>query len=126
MSPIAPDREIYIANSQLPELRAWLEQRLGLPLLSKPAGKRQWRLQFSYEGHTLPVLLIEEASPGFSSLWIDSPHSPWADDQALAREAWAHFGQEVRAIAGSWQEDADPDEWWRINAEGEGRLHWGP
>lgn len=119
-----PDIEIYIANTKAADVLTWLATRFAEHGQPRPAGKRQWRQQLQFEGRTIPVLVIEEASPGFTSVWFDSPQTPWADDMACAREAFAHFQQEVRAIAGSWDEEADPDEWWRIDVQGETVIRW--
>ncbi|MDP2228541.1 MAG: hypothetical protein Q8J78_13815 [Moraxellaceae bacterium] len=122
----SPDIEIYLHAVPADAIRDWLTLRFpaeaALPW--RPAGKRQWRSKVMHEGQTLPVLVIEEASAGFTSVWFDSAHSPWADDHACAREAFAHFQTPVRATPGSWQEGDDPDLWWEISASGERELSW--
>lgn len=122
----AHDIEIYLQDTTSEAILAWLASRF--PDAGgkgpKPAGKKQWRLQVQHGDHAIPVLVIEEASPGFASVWFDSAHTPWDSDMACAREAHAHFGTEIRATPGSWQEGDDPDLWWHINAKGEGLLHW--
>lgn len=120
----SPDIEIYIAGPAAPVL-AWLQTRFpDTTAAPRPAGKKQWRLALQQDGHSLPTRVIEDAAPGFTSLWIDSPHSPWPDDIACAREAFAHFQTDVRATPGSWVEGDDPDLWWHIDSKGEGLLHW--
>lgn len=119
-----PDIEIYLADIAAPAVADWLAARFPGATPPRPAGKRQWRLHLPHAGTRIPVLIIEAAAPGFTSVWFDSPHTPWPDDQACAREAFAHFGCEVRATPGSWQEGDDPDLWWRLGPEGEGLLHW--
>lgn len=122
----APDIEIYLAGARPDAILAWLQQRFPESTASalRPAGKRQWRVQVSHGSHAIPVLVIEEAAPGFTSVWFDSPQTPWPDDISCAREAFAHFRIEVRATPGSWQEGDDPDLWWHIDAAGEGPIHW--
>jgi hypothetical protein len=120
----APDIEIYIAAVTPEAVLAWLQQRFAGTAAPRPAGKKQWRLALPYEGRTLPALVIEDAAPGYVSLWLDSPHTPWADDIACAREAFAFFRTEVRATPGSWQEGDDPDLWWHIDGKGEGLVNW--
>lgn len=121
----SPDIEIYIAGVAATPVLEWLQTRFpahsGTP---RPAGRKQWRLAVQHEGARIPVLVIEDAAPGFTSVWFDSPRTPWPDDKACAREAFAHFHAEVRATAGSWAEGDDPDLWWHIDARGEGTLHW--
>jgi hypothetical protein len=122
----APDIEIYIQQTSHEMIEAWLSSRFpaGAPLVPRPSGKKQWRLLIQNGGQQIPVLIIEEASPGFSSVWFNSAATPWSDDIACAREAHAHFQVEVRATPSSWQEGDDPDLWWKINADGEGLLQW--
>lgn len=119
-----PDIEIYLAVTKAADVLDWLAARFPEHQKPRPAGKRQWRQVMEFSGHSLPILVIEEAAPGFTSLWIDSAHSPWPDDMSCAREAFAHFGCEIRATAGSWTEDGDPDTWWSISQRGEAVIHW--
>lgn len=121
-----PDIEIYLQRTSRDAVIGWLAARFPASANSptRPAGKKQWRLVLQDGDHPVPVLIIEDASPGFTSVWFNSPHTPWPDDRACAREAQAHFHNEVRATAGSWQEGDDPDLWWRINDEGEGLMQW--
>lgn len=122
----SPDIEIYLHHTPADAVLAWLQQRFPetAGTRARPAGKKQWRLTLSAGDQRIPVLVIEEASPGFTSVWFDSPHTPWNDDIACAREAHAHFKVEVRATPGSWQEGDDPDLWWRLDQDGEGQVHW--
>ncbi|MCD6061061.1 MAG: hypothetical protein K0S16_1372 [Moraxellaceae bacterium] len=121
----APDIEIYIADVTPEAVLDWLAARFpDTAAQAKPAGKRQWRLTLRHDGHALPVLVIQDAAPGWVSVWFDSPHTPWADDITCAREAFARFGTEVRATPGSWREGDDPDSWWHITAGGEGLVSW--
>lgn len=122
----APDIEVYVQSTDAARIREWLDQRFP-PVAGqtwRPAGKKQWRRILTHEGHQIPALVIEEASPGFLSVWFDSPHSPWADDRECARELFGALGGVIRATAGSWQEGDDPDLWWEISTAGEHELHW--
>lgn len=103
----------------------WLSARFpDAPAALRPAGKKQWRTVLTQGAEDIPVLMIEEAAPGFTSVWFNSAHTPWADDLACAREAHRHFGREVRATPGSWHEGDDPDAWWSVAADGEKLVHW--
>lgn len=125
MSDTLPqDIEIYVANTPGKAVLDWLKARFPDQGAARPAGKRQWRQLIKYQNHEISVLVIEEASPGFTSVWFDSPHSPWATDLECAREASAHFQQEVRVTAGSWDESADPDAWISLTASGESVIQW--
>lgn len=121
-----PDIEIYLQHTSRDAVIAWLAARFPASANTppRPAGKKQWRLVLQDGEQQIPVLIIEEASPGFTSVWFNSPHTPWPDDMVCAREAHAHFHTEVRATAGSWQEGDDPDLWWRIDDQGEGLMQW--
>lgn len=120
------DIEIYLQDCTADAIFAWLAQRFpesaGRP--PKPAGKKQWRLHIRHGEQDIPVLVIENASPGFTSLWFDSAHTPWENDMACGREAHEFLHTEIRATPGSWQEGDDPDLWWQINQQGEGLVHW--
>lgn len=121
----SPDIEIYLRDTPADTIISWLKERF--PQSDEPAkstAKRQWQITLLHGDHSLPVLIIENANPGFTSLWIDSGNTPWADDIACAREAHAALGKEIRATPGSWQEGDDPDLWWHINASGEGLIQW--
>lgn len=120
-----PDIEIYLQETPANAVMEWLAGRFpDHPAAMRPAGKKQWRTVLRHGAASIPVLVIEDAAPGFTSVWLNSPHTPWNDDQACARDAHAHFGREVRATAGSWQEGEDPDAWWCISAAGEKLIHW--
>lgn len=121
-----PDIEIYVQQTTANAVLAWLTARFpaSANAQARPAGKKQWRIVVEEQEHKIPVLIIEGASAGFTSVWFDSAYTPWEDDIACAREAHAHFKTAVRAIAGSWQEGDDPDAWWHIDDKGEGLVHW--
>lgn len=121
----SPDIEVYLHQANTQALIAWLQLRFPESTApAKPTGKQQWKMNLVYQGSFIPVLIIEQASPGFSSVWFDSDRTPWENDQACARELFAHFHSEIRATPGSWQEGDDPDLWWYINASGEGLIQW--
>lgn len=122
----SPDIEIYLHDTPATDVLAWLAARFPASNgKTRPAGKKQWRLSVRDGDQDIPVLVIEEASPGFTSVWFDSPHTPWADDISCAREAFTHFQREIRATPGSWAEGDDPDRWWHIQAHGEeGFITW--
>jgi hypothetical protein len=118
------DIEIYIAATPAAEALAWLATRFPDHEPPRPAGKRQWQQRLHHGEAVVQVLVIEDASPGFTSVWFNSPDTPWSSDMDCAREAFSHFGREVRATAGTWKEDADPDEWWCLSASGERLIQW--
>ncbi|MGM0615843.1 MAG: hypothetical protein ACQES7_09775 [Pseudomonadota bacterium] len=119
-----PDIEIYLAQASHDALNAWLGDRLKAPPLT-PAGKQRWRTQGQYNGHSVPILLVEKAADGYASLWFDSPHMPWHTDQEAAQEAAEALQSEVRCSLGGWHPGADPDRFWQVLPGGrEGAIHW--
>src|SRR6218665_2421909 len=69
-----PDIEIYLQDTPASSVFLWLAARFpdADGKAPKPAGKKQWRLQLKHGEHLIPALVIEEASPGFTSVWFDS------------------------------------------------------
>ncbi|GHC24483.1 hypothetical protein [Aidingimonas halophila] len=119
-----PDIEIYLAEASLDVLDQWLTERLEAPSLSR-VGKRKWRTVGYYDGQTVPILLIEQAADGFTSLWFDSHSTPWPRDIDCAREIVERFGCEVRCSLGSWQPGDDPDRFLQLLPSGEEReIDW--
>ncbi|MEQ6918574.1 hypothetical protein [Halomonas aquatica] len=119
-----PDIEIYLARGDIERLDAWLHQAIGAEPLA-PAGKRQWRTRGRRGEAEVPVLLMEKAADGFASLWLDSPHTPWATDTECAREAAPRLGCEVRCSLGGWQPGDDPDRFLQVLPDGtEQAIDW--
>lgn len=120
-----PDIEIYLAKGVEREtVDAWLSEAIGAPAL-EPAGKLRWRSRGRYRGDVIPILLVEKAADGFTSLWLDSPATPWATDAELARAAAAALGCEVRCSLGGWHPGDDPDRFLQISADGsESIIEW--
>ncbi|WP_027965909.1 hypothetical protein [Halomonas halocynthiae] len=120
-----PDIEIYLARQAKREaIEAWLSETIGAPAL-EPAGKLRWRSQGNYQGDAIPVLLVEKAADGFTSLWLDSPATPWATDAELAHAAAAALECEVRCSLGGWHPGDAPDHFLQITADGsEHVIEW--
>lgn len=119
-----PDIEIYLAHTPHDALNAWLAQALDAPPLAA-AGKGKWRTQGHYNGHHVPILLVEKAADGFASLWLDSHHTPWYTDQEAAQHAAEALQTEVRCSLGGWSPGDDPDRFWQVLPGGEERaINW--
>ncbi|MGM0784668.1 MAG: hypothetical protein ACQEUM_11180 [Pseudomonadota bacterium] len=119
-----PDIEIYLAQAPREPLNAWLGELLDAAPL-RGAGRHQWKTHGHREGHSIPVLLVENAADGFASLWFDSAHTPWPRDTDCARDAAARLGCEVRCSLGSWQPGDDPDRFWQVLPDGTERaIDW--
>ncbi|SDM10436.1 hypothetical protein SAMN05192555_109133 [Franzmannia pantelleriensis] len=112
-----PDIEIYLADASVEAVSHWLSAQLDAAPL-RPAGKRQWRTSGNLQGQRIPVLLVEQAADGFSSLWFDSAATPWPRDADCARDACQALGCEVRCSLGGWQPGDDPDRFWRVLPDG--------
>lgn len=119
-----PDIEIYLAETDIPRIEAWLRDTLDAESL-KPAGKRKWRTRGHREHAEVPVLLVEAVADGFATLWFDSDATPWPRDTDCARDAARHLACEVRCSLGGWQPGDDPDRFWQVLPDGsEGTIHW--
>lgn len=120
----APDIEIYLRHCDRGRLEDWLCQLLQDLRCSKHQPP-VYHYQASYQGHEIPIMLIEGAAgKAFCSLWFNSEHSPWASDLDCARQAFQALECEIRCAPGPWQEGDAPDQWWCINQQGEQLIEW--
>lgn len=120
-----PDIEIYVKDASVGQIAGWLEKRLGtLTVLPAKGAMAQFRAE--RDGEPIPVHVFPGAvAKQWTSVWLDSPDTPWADDLACARDCFAFLGHEVRCAAGNWHgEEDDPDAFIRITADGEKAVSW--
>ncbi|RKR04453.1 hypothetical protein C7446_1661 [Kushneria sinocarnis] len=117
-----PDIEIYLQCHDVGTIAGWLSEALDGPAEFRPAGRNRWRCHVAGNGATIPVLLIENATEDFSSLWFDSDATPWPRDVDCARQASQALNCEVRCSLGSWQPGDDPDRFLQISADGEEQV----
>lgn len=71
--------------------------------------------------------LAAKAVGKWHSLLLESDTTPWEDDIACARAAFAALGVEIRCAPGGWQEEEaeeDADRWISINERGEEEIRW--
>jgi hypothetical protein len=125
-APNQPDIEIYVKGATVEELRSWLAQRFGALENEASRGAMQ-HFRAERDGSVIPVRVMPGAvGKQWTSVWLDSPDTPWANDLACARDCFSFVGKEVRCATGSWQEDddADPDAFLRVNADGETEISW--
>ncbi len=119
-----PDIEIYVRDTDVAAVRGWLEKRLG-PLVPEPSRGAMAKFTVDVGGTAVPVRITTGAvGKAWTSVWLDSPDTPWADDLACARDCYTVLGKEVRCAAGSWNEEADPDAFIKVNADGEKPIAW--
>lgn len=125
-APNQPDIEIYVHGASVDDIRQWLEKRLGA-LANEPSRGAMAHFRAERDGIALPVRVMPGAvAKNWTSVWLDSPDTPWADDLACARDCFSFLGKEVRCAAGGWHEDAeeDPDAFIQVNANGEKQISW--
>lgn len=126
MNTATPDIEVYILKCSQEEILLWLRSRFptspDFPILKKKPA--QLRIRIQHEDKMIPVLIIENASDGFASIWFDSADTPWGNDQVCAQELANYFNKTVRVTSGSWTEDSDPDLWWQLENGKESYIHW--
>lgn len=126
-APNQPDIEIYVKDAGVEDIHTWLAKRLG-PLTAEPARGAMAKFTIQADDVTIPVRIVSGAvGKAWTSVWLDSPDTPWADDLACGRDCFAVLGKEVRCAAGGWREtgnDNDPDAFVRITADGESAISW--
>lgn len=117
-----PDIEIYLKDAELPAVTAWLELAIG------PCTPWQTRGQTSQcRAGDIPVTWMPKAVGRWSSLLLASDQTPWEDDLACAKAAFAALGVQVRCAPGSWSEEQgeeDADRWLKVTAEGVSEITW--
>lgn len=119
-----PDIEIYIKNSSVEAICAWLAKRFEQ---LEPIGRKGLLHQYQarYQGHDFEVLINERAiGKSWIIVWFQSDKTPWSIDLDCAREASTELHTQVRCIASGWQEGDDPDEWWRVDKGKEQKIKW--
>ena len=117
-----PDIEIYLKDASQEAISAWLSEALG------PCSEWQQRGQtLKCQAGAIPVVFLPKAVGKWHSLMLESDATPWADDIACARAAFAALGVEIRCSTGGWEEEQgeeDADLWIKVNAEGEQEFIW--
>ena len=117
-----PDIEIYLKDAELDAISAWLTAALG------DCGEWQPRGQtFKTRAGGIPVTWLPKAVGKWHSLYLESDATPWSDDLACARAAFAALGVQVRCAPGGWSEEEaleEADRWIKIDAEGEQEIIW--
>lgn len=120
------DIEIYLLSCPQERILDWLQQTF-THLETPRTHNAQTLLVVQHQQQAINVTITEQAAgKKFTSVWFDSPNTPWANDIDCARQAYAAMACEVRCINSSWQEDesTDPDQWWKINQYEEGPFIW--
>lgn len=117
-----PDIEIYLKDADHQAIAAWLTQALG------PCSDWQQKGQtFQCRAGDVPVTWLPKAVGKWHSLYLASDATPWDDDVACAKAAYAALNVEIRCAPGSWEEeesDEQADQWLRISADGVQEITW--
>jgi hypothetical protein len=115
------DIEIYVKNTSAASAEKWL-QAMGWNTDAAIINRTTTKVIVNTDDNTFPVFVV--SSGKFISIWFQSEQTPWGNDLDCAKQAWQHFGKEIRASQGGWVEDKKDDRWWKIDGEGETLIDW--
>ncbi len=118
-----PDIEIYIRQQPVDIIVEWLGDRFDDCTEVMTKG-RSHSLEVIHEGTVIPVTIVENAAgKTWTSLWFDSPATPWANDVESGREVNRQLKCKVRCNAAFWKNGAENmDEWLEISEDGGEKL----
>lgn len=118
------DIEIYIAENDVEAITGWLASALPHFEVVR-SSKKGCKFRCGQSGLTSNGMVVLNAGrTGFTSIWIDSKDTPWANDVEMGRAAFAALASEVRCVESAWSKGDDPDQWLQINAQGEQIIQW--
>ena len=118
------DLEIYLKNDDVDAIAGWLESAFTHFELT---GKSKKGCKFRCGQNALTgkgMVVLNAGRTGFTSIWIDSKDTPWANDVEMGRAAFVALNSEVRCVESAWSKGDDPDQWLQINAQGEQIIQW--
>lgn len=120
-----PDIEIYIKKPDPEEIVAWLQQALGETTYHGTVKTGLHHYSVQYQDKALPVMIFPKAAgKAYTSVWFDTPDTPWQDDLDCAKAAADFLKTEVRCTRGGWSESQDPDEWLKVTDQGVEEIIW--
>lgn len=118
------DIEIYVDAADLDTLTGWLGGELR-DFQAYAKSRKGCRFRFTHEGQAGEGMIVLNAGrTGFTSIWLNTRHAPWAHDVAFGRAAFAALGCTVRCNESAWSKGDDPDRWLQIDASGEHIITW--
>lgn len=118
------DIEIYIESMDLDGLVSWLATQLG-SFQVRGKSKKGCKFGFVHQGNAAEGMVVLNAGrTGFTSVWLNTRVTPWADDVAFGRAAFAALGATVRCNESAWSKGDDPDRWLQIDSKGEQVIQW--
>ena len=118
------DLEIYIQCNELEAMENWLSNQLERFDVVRKSKKG---CKFSCQHQTQKsngMIVLNAGRTGFTSIWIDSRHSPWQNDVAMGRSAFEALNCVVRCVESAWSKGDDPDQWLEIDTQGERLIQW--
>ena len=118
------DLEIYLLSNELEQIKHWLTQRLpAVEFIGN--SKRGFRFKFNYQQQVNQGQVhCNAGNTGFTSVWLRNKASPWENDVAMARDAFAFLQVTTRCIESAWSKGDDPDQWLEISEQGEHLIQW--
>jgi hypothetical protein len=122
----SPDIEIYIKQGNIDEIRQWLSHSFENITHRTPTNnaQKQYHYHATYHQQSIPILIVPQVIDHYTSVWINSPQTPWKNDIECARDAYQALQKEIRCTAGSWEQSEDPDLWWSITQKQETTVIW--
>ncbi len=121
-----PDIEIYVKDADHNAITDWLSKALG-PCSAWRQQGQTYKCSITTSEGLIPVTWLPKAVGKWNSLFLESDITPWDDDLACARAAFAALNVEVRCAPGGWSEEEaeeQADRWIRISADGEEEITW--
>ena len=117
------DIEIYLMKQSPEAIIGWLKGRFDNCTESYVSGNSHF-LEVTCKGQLIPVNIVENAAgKAWTSVWFNSPDTPWQFDVDCARDAHQSLKGRVRCNASFWQESVgSSSEWLEINDHGEEHL----
>lgn len=118
------DIEIYVESADLDALIGWLTSEL-TDFQTRAQSRKGCKFLFVHEGQKGEGMIVLNAGrTGFTSVWLNTRNTPWEDDVAFARAAFAALSCVVRCNESAWSKGDDPDRWLQIDKKGEHIIQW--
>lgn len=137
MTEAQPDVEIYLKRVPVPDILRWLESHFEV-IRSQSDGEKH-EIALTYRGESLSCFIVEKVvKGGYVSVWFRENKTPWATDEACARNAFETLGAETRCSVGGWEpvdDESGADEqaneaqsekggWYRFTESGQSIVNW--
>ena len=118
------DLEIYVEGEPLEAIKQWLSSSFPNGE-TKRESKKGFRFEGRHQGDSTPITVVKNAGQtGFTSVWVQTKNTPWANDIEMARSACESLKLPIRCIESAWQKGDDPDQWYEITPQGERKITW--